>query len=131
MSNETSKKDKASKTCPVCSWPRHPTIPGSARYGSPDADDEESVSSSEYLHALADVIQAGSAGVDRVYLTLCERHRRETDEIVVRDRTGAHPKRDPDLIAAEKRLRDAHQEVKAAEENFESAVKAAPPRRWT
>lgn len=75
-------------TCPVCVWPTS-TVPGkdSARYGSPDNDDEQSVSSEPYLHALADVIRLNGKVI------LCERHERELSEIVTRDRTGRHPKR--------------------------------------
>ncbi len=75
--------------CPLCSWPKHPTEPGSARYGAPDAEDERSVSDSPYLHALADVVRLGSVeGVP-----LCDEHDRELLEIIERDRTGRHPKK--------------------------------------
>jgi hypothetical protein len=80
--------------CPVCIWPFDPTssvFQRSSHYGSPDADDEDSVSNS------------------------CKRHRRELDEIVERDKTGQHPKRDPSILAAEQQLKKAYEDVEKAE----------------
>ena len=110
------------KNCPVCIWPWDPTsLPGRvARYGTPDADDEESVSDSQYLHALADVVRVGSVGCAAA---LCKRHYRELDEIVERNKTGRHPKRDPVIVAAERRLSKARDESEAAERGLELAMR--------
>lgn len=75
--------------CPVCSWPKHPTEDGSARYGTPNAEDERTVSDSPYLHALADAVRL--RGAERVIL--CDRHKEELLEIIERDATGRHPKK--------------------------------------
>ncbi len=66
--------------CPVCAWPVSivPGQEGDARYGSPSADDEQSVSDNPYLHALADVIRLKGK------VPLCDRHERELTEIVTR-----------------------------------------------
>lgn len=101
--------------CPLCHWPLHPTQDGSARYGGPDADDEESVSEEPYLHALANVVRLGS--VEKV--PLCADHRRQLGEIVTRDATGQHPKKDRKLVAAERRVRSAREEFEASTSNLD------------
>jgi hypothetical protein len=81
-------KRRGGSACPVCIWPLS-TVPGQegdARYGHPDADDEQSVSDNPYLHALADAIRLNGR------VPLCKRHERELAEIVRRDKTGKHPK---------------------------------------
>jgi hypothetical protein len=103
------------QSCPVCNWPLHPAQPDSARYGAPDAEDEESVSEEPYLHALADVVRLGSVKD----VPLCTKHGAELAEIVTRDATGQHPKRDPDLIEAERRAEKAREALDAAEEDLD------------